>query len=200
VHIEQVSLVLASSTQPSTASPYLGCSIAPSPASAYRNTSAPITIRCFAFTAGSPTCVCTPISHPFVERLIGTIRREYLDRVFFWNAVDLARKLEAFRDYYNGQRVHRALAGAPTHSAPLPLHWITTVGAALPGSVSDPDPCLTTISPPTRVAPCRDRIRGPRWTADIVGHRAWRTSASSPLPSRIGSVDSFHSRFNACHG
>ncbi len=30
-----------------------------------------------------------PASHPFVERLIGTIRREYLDRVFFWNAVDL---------------------------------------------------------------------------------------------------------------
>jgi hypothetical protein len=52
-----------------------------------------------------------PASHPFVERLIGTIRREYLDRVFFWNAVDLARKLEAFRDYYNGHRVHRALAG-----------------------------------------------------------------------------------------
>ena len=52
-----------------------------------------------------------PVSHPFVERLIGTIRREYLDRVFFWNAVDLARKLETFRDYYNGHRVHRALAG-----------------------------------------------------------------------------------------
>jgi len=52
-----------------------------------------------------------PVSHPFVERLIGTIRREYLDRVFFWNAVDLAQKLEAFRDYYNDHRVHRALAG-----------------------------------------------------------------------------------------
>jgi transposase InsO family protein len=52
-----------------------------------------------------------PVSHPFVERLIGTIRRECLDRVFFWNAVDLARKLEAFRDYYNGHRVHRAIAG-----------------------------------------------------------------------------------------
>jgi transposase InsO family protein len=51
------------------------------------------------------------VSHPFVERLIGTIRREYLDRVFFWNAVDLARKLGAFRDYYNGHRMHRALAG-----------------------------------------------------------------------------------------
>ena len=52
-----------------------------------------------------------PVSHPFVERLIGTIRREYLDRVFVWNAVDRERKLEAFRDYYNDHRVHRALAG-----------------------------------------------------------------------------------------
>jgi putative transposase len=45
-----------------------------------------------------------PVSHPFVERLIGTIRREYLDRVFFWNAVDLARKLETFRDHYGWQQ------------------------------------------------------------------------------------------------
>ncbi len=52
-----------------------------------------------------------PVSHPFVERLIGTIRREYLDRVFFWNAVDLARKLDEFADYYNAHRVHRSLAG-----------------------------------------------------------------------------------------
>ena len=32
-----------------------------------------------------------PVSHPFIERLIGTVRREYLDRVFFWDALDLAR-------------------------------------------------------------------------------------------------------------
>jgi hypothetical protein len=44
----------------------------------------------------------TPVSHPFVERLIGTIRREYLDRVFFWNVVDLVRKLREFAVYYNG--------------------------------------------------------------------------------------------------
>ena len=70
----------------------------------------------------------TPVSHPFVERLIGTIRREHLDRVFFWNAVDLARKLGEFTDYYNVHRVHRALdgttpaqrAGAPS-PAPAPL-------------------------------------------------------------------------------
>jgi putative transposase len=53
-----------------------------------------------------------PVSHPFVERLIGTVRREYLDRVFFWNVADLMRKLEAFRDYYNASRVHRSLDGA----------------------------------------------------------------------------------------
>ena len=30
-----------------------------------------------------------PLSHPFVERLIGTIRREYLDQTLFWTAADL---------------------------------------------------------------------------------------------------------------
>src|SRR5262249_34333091 len=34
-----------------------------------------------------------PLSHPFVERLIGTLRREYLDRILFWSTVDLAEKL-----------------------------------------------------------------------------------------------------------
>jgi len=52
-----------------------------------------------------------PTSHPFVERVIGTIRREYLDHTFFWNSIDLHRKLEKFRAYYNGVRVHRSLNG-----------------------------------------------------------------------------------------
>jgi putative transposase len=54
---------------------------------------------------------CVPVSHPFVERLIGTIRREFLDHVFIWNAVDLERKLEDFRIYYNENRVHQSLGG-----------------------------------------------------------------------------------------
>src|SRR5689334_16013118 len=34
-----------------------------------------------------------PLSQPFVERLIGTVRREFLDQVLFWGASDLERKL-----------------------------------------------------------------------------------------------------------
>jgi hypothetical protein len=30
-----------------------------------------------------------PLSHPFVERLIGTLRRECLDRTLFWTTTDL---------------------------------------------------------------------------------------------------------------
>ncbi len=52
-----------------------------------------------------------PLSHPFVERLIGTIRREFLDQVPFWTARDLGRKLSRFKDYYNDHRSHHALNG-----------------------------------------------------------------------------------------
>jgi len=52
-----------------------------------------------------------PISHPFVERLNGTIRREYLDFVPFWTAHDLESKLLSFKEFYNDQRCHFALDG-----------------------------------------------------------------------------------------
>jgi hypothetical protein len=38
-----------------------------------------------------------PLSHPFVERVIGTMRREFLDQVLFWKAWDLERKLAEFQ-------------------------------------------------------------------------------------------------------
>ena len=52
-----------------------------------------------------------PFSHPFVERLVGTVRRDYLDRTPFWNARDLERKLDSFQEYYNRNRVHQGLKG-----------------------------------------------------------------------------------------
>jgi hypothetical protein len=53
---------------------------------------------------------CARRSHAFVERLIGTIRREYLDRTLFWNRSDLERKLEHYQAYYNHHRCHTGLA------------------------------------------------------------------------------------------
>jgi len=52
-----------------------------------------------------------PLSHPFIERLIGTARRELLDQVPFWHADDFERKLGHFRRYYNEVRVHQSLRG-----------------------------------------------------------------------------------------
>ena len=52
-----------------------------------------------------------PLSHPFVERLIGTIRREYLDRTLFWTTIALENKLLEFRDDFNSHRTHHSLAG-----------------------------------------------------------------------------------------
>ena len=52
-----------------------------------------------------------PLSQPFVERLIGTIRRECLDRMLFWTAADLEAKLLEFQRYVNGHRTHAGLGG-----------------------------------------------------------------------------------------
>ena len=65
----------------------------------------------------------TPRSHAFVERLIETIRREYLDRIWFWSQSDLERKLEDYKAFYNQCRCHTGLAGitpAQRSSAPAP--------------------------------------------------------------------------------
>jgi putative transposase len=61
--------------------------------------------------AAIKTVPYVPLSHPFVERLIGTIRRECLDLTFFWTAADLEMKLLDFQRYYNGHRTHAGLGG-----------------------------------------------------------------------------------------
>jgi len=54
----------------------------------------------------------TPVSHPFVERMIGTVRREVLDHVLIWNEKDLVRKLGQYLRYYNETRGHLSLCGS----------------------------------------------------------------------------------------
>jgi len=64
-----------------------------------------------------------PRSHAVVDRLIGTVRRECLDRLLFWTAADLDRKLAEFQQYYNEHRTHAGRAGRP----PSPI--LDTTGA-----------------------------------------------------------------------
>jgi transposase InsO family protein len=52
-----------------------------------------------------------PMSHPFVERLIGSIRRELLDHTLFWTATDLENKLREYQCYYNEDRTHSGRDG-----------------------------------------------------------------------------------------
>jgi len=86
------------------------------------------------------TVPCVPLSHPFVERLIGTIRREYLDRSLFWTTADLEAKLIDFQHYYNGHRTHAGLEGRvpePTvgeHVSPIHMDACVPLAQALSGA------------------------------------------------------------------
>src|SRR5438046_8285625 len=44
------------------------------------------------------TVLYVPLSHPFLESLIGTIRRVYLDQALFCTAADVENKLRHFQD------------------------------------------------------------------------------------------------------
>ena len=52
------------------------------------------------------------MSHPLVERLIGSVRRELLDQTLFWTATDLESKLRVYQCYYNECRTHTGRDGA----------------------------------------------------------------------------------------
>jgi len=52
-----------------------------------------------------------PLSHPFVERVMDTIRQGLLDRTLFWTTSNLEAKLLDFRHYCNGHRSHAGLDG-----------------------------------------------------------------------------------------
>ncbi len=54
--------------------------------------------------------------NPFVERLIGSVRRECLDHVIVLGERHLNHILREYFDYYNNARAHMSLDG----NAPLP--------------------------------------------------------------------------------
>jgi hypothetical protein len=64
-----------------------------------------------------------PMSHPFVERLIGSIRRELLDHTLFWTATDLENKLRDYQRYYNDNRTHSGRDGNVCRSLASDITW-----------------------------------------------------------------------------
>ena len=50
-----------------------------------------------------------PWQNPYVERLVGSIRRECLDHVIVWNRRSLCRTLRRYFAYYQGCRTHLSL-------------------------------------------------------------------------------------------
>jgi transposase InsO family protein len=86
---------------------------------------------------------CAPRSQAFVERLIGTLRREYLDRTLFWNQGDLERKLEKLQGLLQstsmspraGRRHARSRRRCATTSGRQP--YVVSLATTLPRLISD---------------------------------------------------------------
>jgi putative transposase len=62
---------------------------------------------------GIPIPYGTPNAAAHIERLIGTLRRECLDRMLIWNERHLRSVLREFIGWYNHARVHQGLNGIP---------------------------------------------------------------------------------------
>jgi hypothetical protein len=77
------------------------------------------------------TAARSPWQNPYVERLIGSIRRELLDYVIVVDAAHLRRLLRSYFSYYHWSRTHLSLhKDAPE---PRPVHAPETGSiAALP--------------------------------------------------------------------
>src|SRR6516164_4697387 len=86
-----------------------------------------------------------PWQNPYVERLIGTLRRECLDHIIVWNERSLRRTLGLFLAYYHEWRPHlsrwtrmRRSHGLYSRQtalldySPVIGHWCTSLSVAMP--------------------------------------------------------------------
>ena len=66
-----------------------------------------------------PTAPASPWQNGFVERLIGSIRRECVDHIIILVEAHLRRILRSYACYYNGIRTHRSLGKDAPISRPV---------------------------------------------------------------------------------
>ena len=61
----------------------------------------------------------SPWQRAYVERVIGTIRRECLDHVIVFNEASLYRHVKSLLAYYHESRTHLSLAKDPPEPRPM---------------------------------------------------------------------------------
>ena len=62
---------------------------------------------------GIPTPYKAPNAAAHIERFMGTLRREVLDRILIWNEGQLRAALGEYIRWYNAGRVHQGIHGIP---------------------------------------------------------------------------------------
>ena len=64
----------------------------------------------------------SPWQNPFVERFIGSVRRECLDHVIVFNEAGLLRLMTLYREYYERSRTHLSLDKDTPIARPVTPH------------------------------------------------------------------------------
>ncbi|WFU79266.1 integrase core domain-containing protein [Bradyrhizobium sp. CIAT3101] len=80
-----------------------------------------------------PVAPASPWQNGFVERLIGSIRRECVDHIIVLGEMNLRRVLKSYADYYNGIRTHRSLNKDAPVSRPVQRTGVISSRAILGG-------------------------------------------------------------------
>ncbi len=144
----------------------------------------------------------SPWQNPFVERVIGSIRRECLDHVIIWNEKALRRHLRRYFAYYHAWRPHLSLEKdapireRPSHSLPAgscrslksAVSTITTNGAPRRDKPVQPQSVPPAITE-SRRSVCADAAGGQPTSARSNANRLASRSpfrphhSSPPAPS-----------------
>jgi Integrase core domain len=80
-----------------------------------------------------PTAPASPWQNGFVERLIGSIRRDCVDHIIILGEAHLRRILKSYADYYNCVRTHRSLNKDAPVSRPVQRTGVISSRAILGG-------------------------------------------------------------------
>ena len=118
----------------------------------------------------------SPWQRAYIERVIGSIRRECLDHLIVFNERSLVRHLQAYVDYYHRTRTHLALQKdrpepAPCANAGCGLNRLDPGNRWTSSSLRAPG-CLK-----RRIAIKRDRMAFPICSRPLRSVRDWRIAS-----------------------